>query len=115
MSQPIHDAVIADINGLYGGHLSAETTAKIVDVVNRQSDKGLKKYGVPVTPDCSAYMINHALEEAVDLSVYLTAIFRGMDYEGDAYPVKVQYSNLLRTITKLSDLLVDAEKREASK
>lgn len=56
----------------------------IFELVKKQSDKGLKKYGCPVNPDAlpPEEWIQHLKEELADALVYITALEHHLKKKG---------------------------------
>jgi len=62
------------------------TEARVCELIAKRQEMGRNKYGTTVTDNPLALRewVNHALEEALDLSVYLMRIREELDKQGGA-------------------------------
>jgi hypothetical protein len=62
------------------------TEARVCELIATRQEKGIEKYGTTVAENPLALRewVNHALEEALDLSVYLMRIREELDKQGGA-------------------------------
>ncbi|WGE00911.2 hypothetical protein [Bacillus velezensis] len=75
-------------------HADNPIISAVISKLNAQQDKGLAKYGQPV--QVNAYdlrgWLQHALEETLDLAVYLEAAIQNLDRKEET--LQATYNNL---------------------
>ena len=86
----------------------AKSVENLTQVINKQVKKGIAKYGAPLDAKdlTNEELINHAIEEGIDLAFYLTKIFKNtLDY-------KNQYGNCVENNGLADNLMFFNEQAE---